>query len=338
LLALAEGCKENLMLVRPNERQLQGARVESAFRRDVLNGLSYPPRAIPARWLYDRSGSELFEAITRLPDYYPSRTERLILSTAASELADLIGPGRAIVEIGSGSSTKKPILLSAVRPSAYVPIDISIDFLSEAVESLSGKFPDLPIYPLQGDFTEAIQLPGPVAKMQQICFFPGSTIGNLTVSAAVDLLRMIAAALGQGAMLLIGVDRIKDVDVLLSAYDDAQGVTAAFNLNLLHRINRELEGSIPVPAFRHLVRWNDPEARIEMHLEATEDLHFVVEGHRFAMARGETIHTENCLKYGPSDASVLLRAGGWTPIADWTDPEGLFSVVLAKEGSTQSPP
>ena len=143
----------------------------------------------------------------------------------------------------------------------------------------------------------------------------------------------MAAALGEGAMLLIGVDRIKDPSVLLPAYDDAQGVTAAFNLNLLHRINRELGGDAPASAFRHLVRWNDAEARIEMHLEAARDVQFEVDGLRFAMAKGETIHTENSLKYGPRDASVLLRAGGWTPIADWTDEQERFSLILAVEGS-----
>jgi L-histidine Nalpha-methyltransferase len=323
------------MLFCPNDRPLQGAKVDFAFRRDVLKGLSSRPRAIPARWLYDRSGSELFETITGLPEYYLGRTERLILSRAANELSDLIGPGRAIVEFGSGSSVKTSFLLPTVHPSAYVPIDISIEFLSESAERLSERFPDLPIYPLEGDFTDAFQLPAVIEKTPRLCFFPGSTIGNLTVPFAVDLLRKTAAALGPGSMLLIGIDRIKGVVVLLPAYDDAQGVTAAFNLNLLHRINRELRGSIPVPAFRHLARWN---ARIEMHLEATEDVQFVIEGSHFAMAESETIHTENSLKYGPRDAGVLLRAGGWTPIADWTDKEGLFSVILATEGAAPAAP
>jgi L-histidine Nalpha-methyltransferase len=172
--------------------------------------------------------------------------------------------------------------------------------------------------------------------MPRLGFFPGSTIGNLLVPAAVDLLRAMARTLGGGSMLLIGIDRIKDTDVLLPAYDDKQGITAAFNLNLLHRINRELRGSVPVDAFRHLARWNEAEARIEMHLVAVRDTHFAVEGRRFSITKGETIHTENSLKYGPREASVLLRAGGWTPIAHWTDDEELFSVILAKEGVMQS--
>lgn len=321
------------MLLCQNDRHLRVAEADPAFRYDVLNGFSIRPRAIPARWLYDRSGSELFEAITTLPEYYPSRTERSILSKAASEIAALTGSTRAVVEFGSGSSTKTPILLSAVNPSAYVPIDICIEFLRESAERVSEAFPNLVISPVAGDFTGALHLPAAIEGMPRLGFFPGSTIGNSLVPAAVDLLRSMPATLGEGSMLLIGIDRLKDAHVLLPAYDDAKGVTAEFNLNLLHRINRELGGSVPVDAFCHLVRWNDAEARIEMHLEAARDVHFAIEGRHFSMAKGETIHTENSLKYGPRDAGVLLRAGGWTPIADWTDPKGLFSVILAKEGA-----
>ena len=324
------------MVLCENDRYLTDADVDPAFRCDVLEGLSRQPRAIPPRWLYDHSGSELFEAITKLPEYYPTRTERSILSKAANEIAVLTGGARAVVEFGSGSSAKTPILLSAVNPSAYVPIDISSDFLWKSVERLSETFPNLAIYPVEGDFTGALRLPPAIRSMPRLGFFPGSTIGNLVVPTAVDLLRTMAKTLGGGSMLLIGIDRIKDTDVLLPAYDDKQGVTAAFNLNLLHRINRELRGSVPVDAFRHLARWNEVEARIEMHLVAARDAHFAVEGRHFSIAKGETIHTENSLKYGPREASLLLRAGGWTPIAHWTDDEELFSVILAKEGATQS--
>jgi len=321
------------MLLWHDDTRLRAAEADPAFRRDVLNGLAARPRTIPARWFYDRAGSELFEAITALPEYYLTRTERSLLENAAGEIAALAGPGRAIVEFGSGSSAKTTILLAATRPAAYVPIDISRDFLLESAARLAKTFSGLPIYPVDRDFTEALRLPEALDGAPRLGFFPGSTIGNLLVPDAVDLLRRMAAALGDGAMLLIGVDRIKDPSVLLPAYDDAQGVTAAFNLNLLHRINRELGGSAPVDAFRHVVRWNDAEARIEMHLEAARDVQFEVEGCRFAIAKGETIHTENSLKYGPRDASVLLRAGGWTPIADWTDEQQRFSLILAIEGS-----
>lgn len=310
--------------------------VDPAFRRDVLNGLAARPRTIPARWFYDRIGSELFEAITALPEYYLTRTERRLLANSAREIAARTGPGRAVVEFGSGSSAKTPILLSAVDPAAYVPIDISKDFLWESAARLSEGFAALPIHPVEGDFTGMLRLPAAIESAPRLGFFPGSTIGNFLVPDAVDLLRMMAATLGGGSMLLIGIDRIKEEDILLPAYDDSRGVTAAFNLNLLHRINRELEGSLPVDAFRHVAQWNDAEARIEMHLEAVRDVRFEVDGRRFSMAKGETIHTENSLKYGPRDALVLLRAGGWTPIADWTDQEGLFSLILAKTGDASS--
>jgi L-histidine N-alpha-methyltransferase len=254
------------------ERQLSHNEVDAAFRTDVLKGLSVKPRAIPARWLYDRHGSALFDAITALPEYYPTRTERSILSSAIKEIASLTGPGRAIVEFGSGSSAKTPILLSEVDPVAYVPIDISGAYLKESAAALSHRFPELPIFPVKADFTRGLSLPAAINGAPRLGFFPGSTIGNLVVPAAVDLLRMMAATLGTGAMLLIGIDRIKNPDILLPAYDDAQGVTAAFNLNLLHRINRELAGSVPVDAFRHVARWNGVETRIEMHLEAIHDI------------------------------------------------------------------
>src|SRR3954451_1011481 len=267
-----------MLHVREIEGSLQDAGVDPTFWYDVRRGLSAKPRSIPARWLYDRSGAELFEAITTLPEYYPTRTEHAILSEAAGEIAALTGPVRAVVEFGSGSSAKTPTLLAAVNPSAYVPIDICIDVLWRSVQRLSETFPNLGIYPVEGDFTGELRLPAALKSMPRLGFFPGSTIGNLLVPAAVDLLRSMAATLGAGSMLLIGIDRVKAADVLLPAYDDAQGVTAAFNLNLLHRINRELRGSAPVDAFRHLVRWNDAEARIEMHLEAARDIHFSVDG------------------------------------------------------------
>lgn len=327
------------MLLSQSQRQLlRLSEVDAAFRYDVLKGLSLRPRAIPARWLYDRRGSELFEAITTLPEYYPTRAERSILANAASEMAVLIGAERAVVEFGSGSSTKTPTLLSAVSPSAYVPIDISADFLWESAERLSETFPDLAIYPVEGDFTGALRLPAEIKNVPRLGFFPGSTIGNLVVTSAVDLLRAMAATLGTGSMLLIGIDRVKDRDLLQPAYDDAQGITAAFNLNLLHRINRELRASVPVSAFRHLALWNDAEARIEMHLETIRDIHFVVEGREFWMRKGETIHTENSLKYRPREAGVLLRAGGWSPIAEWTDSDGLFSVFLAQQAAAPDAP
>ncbi|MGS1016409.1 L-histidine N(alpha)-methyltransferase [Allosphingosinicella humi] len=303
---------------------------DPAFRADVLAGLAAPIPAIPARWLYDRRGSELFEAITRLPEYYPTRTERALLERHSVDVARIAGTGDAVVEFGSGSSAKTPILLRALGPSAYVPIDISGDFLRESAAALQQAFPGLAIHPVEGDFMKPITLPREVAGMTKLGFFPGSTIGNLVARTAVDLLRAMKETLGVGAYLLIGMDRIKDVDVLLRAYDDAAGITAEFNLNLLRRINAELDGTIPVDAFRHRAIWNDPMSRIEMHLEAVRDVAFTVAGQPFAMRVGETIHTENSHKYGLRDSRLLLRAAGWGLCQEWTDPDDQFVLILAQ--------
>ncbi|HZF42574.1 MAG TPA: L-histidine N(alpha)-methyltransferase [Sphingomonadaceae bacterium] len=301
-----------------------------AFRRDVLAGLAAPIKAIPARWFYDRRGSELFEAITEAPEYYPTRVETALLARIAPELAALTGAGRAVVEFGSGSSAKTPLLLRAVAPAAYVPIDISGDFLRESAHALAIAFPWLNVIPVEADFMRGVTLPPAVAGALKLGFFPGSTIGNMVPATAVDLLRGFRATLGTGAQLLIGVDRIKDEAVLRAAYDDAAGVTAAFNLNLLARINAELEGTVPIDAFRHRAVWNDRLSRIEMHLEAVRAVAFTVAGEDFAMREGETIHTENSHKYGPRDARLLLHAGGWTPLAEWTDAEDRFAILLVE--------
>ena len=301
-----------------------------SFRRDVIAGLSARPRAVPARWFYDQAGSELFELITELPEYYPTRVETSILAAACDEVAALVGPGRAVVEFGSGASTKTRLLLRCVRPPVYVPIDISGDFLREAARLLAGEFPGVDVVPFEADFTRPMTLPDAVADRPRLGFFPGSTIGNLEPAGAVDLLRSMRASLGEGAMLLIGMDRVKPVDRLVAAYDDAGGVTARFNLNLLHRINRELGGDVPVEAFRHVARWNAGASRIEMHLEAMRDVRFTVAGEGFGMVAGETIHTENSHKYSGDAARLLLRAGGWEPVAEWTDPDALFAVLLAE--------
>ncbi|KQU45179.1 dimethylhistidine N-methyltransferase [Sphingomonas sp. Leaf339] len=317
-------------MLKPDIEDGQRSLADPAFRADVLAGLERRPRAIPARWFYDRRGSELFEAITDLPEYYPTRTEIGILDRIGNEVRDLVGPGRAVVEFGSGSSAKTPLLLRCVEPSAYVPIDISGDFLRDSSKTLSAAFPNLLVLPFEADFMRPLALPRTIADAPKLGFFPGSTIGNMTPLMATDLLRTMRASLGEGAMLLIGMDRIKSADILVPAYDDAAGVTAAFNMNLLDRMNRELDGTVPLYAFRHVARWNDDRARIEMHLEAVSDADFTVDGRPFSIAAGETIHTENSHKYGPRDARILLRTGGWTPVAEWTDPDGLFAVYLAE--------
>jgi dimethylhistidine N-methyltransferase len=306
------------------------AATDPAFRADVLAGLAAPIPAIPARWLYDRRGSELFEAITELPEYYLTRTERPLLQLYCPEVARIAGKGAAVVEFGSGSSIKTPILLRCLEPSAYVPIDISGEFLRDSAAALQADFPGLPIYPVEADFMQPITLPPEVAGLPQVGFFPGSTIGNMVPRTAVDLLRAMKETLGAGAWLLIGMDRIKDPEVLIRAYDDAAGVTAEFNLNLLHRINAELSGTIPVGAFRHRAIWNDRMSRIEMHLEAVRDVSFTVAGRTFSFAAGETIHTENSHKYGVRDSRLLLRAAGWGVVEEWTDAEDQFALILAE--------
>jgi dimethylhistidine N-methyltransferase len=304
--------------------------VDSAFRADVLAGLAAPIPAIPARWLYDRRGSELFEAITALPEYYLTRADTALLAAHSPDVAGIAGQGAVVVEFGSGSSAKTPLLIEAVRPAAYVPIDISGDFLAESVAELGKRFPGLPIHPVAADFTRPIALPQGLPDAPRLGFFPGSTIGNFVAASAVDLLRRMKATLGAGSHLLIGMDRVKDPRTLLAAYDDAEGVTAEFNLNLLHRINRELGGTIPLEAFRHKAVWSDSWSRIEMHLEAVRDVAFTVDGVSFAMKAGETIHTENSHKYDPRGGRLLLQAGGWAPVAEWSDSDGLFALILAE--------
>lgn len=317
---------------------------DPAFRADVLAGLGQRQKAVPARWFYDRRGSELFEAITDQPEYYPTRIETALLRTHAADIAARVGRGRCVVEFGSGSSAKTPHLLRAVDPAAYVPIDISGDFLRASAAELAADFPGLAVLPVEANFIEPVVLPDLCADQPRLGFFPGSTIGNMVARTAIDLLRSMRDTLGgngsdgERTMLLIGIDRVKEVAVLEAAYNDAAGVTAAFNLNLLHRINRELAGTIPIDAFVHRAVWNDGWARIEMHLVAQRDVAFTVAGQPFAMAAGETIHTENSHKYGPRDARLLLRAGEWTPIAEWTDADDSFALILAQATEFRTAP
>ena len=304
--------------------------VDPAFRADVLAGLAETIPAVPARWLYDRRGSELFDAITKLPSYYPTRTETALLERVMPEIDPLTAVNCAVVELGSGSSTKTPLLLRGIEPEAYVPVDISGDFLRESATRVDRDFPAIHVFPVEADFTKTFGLPPQVADLPKLGFFPGSTIGNFVPRSATDLLRHFRDILGTGARLLIGMDRVKPVERLLAAYDEPEGITAEFNLNLLHRINRELGADIPVDAFRHEARWNDILSRIEMHLVATRDVAFHIDGQRYEFAQGSSIHTENSHKYGPRGGRVLLLAGGWTPLAEWSDPAGDFALILAE--------
>lgn len=308
--------------------------VDRAFRADVLAGLRQQQKAIPARWFYDEAGSKLFEEITGLDEYYPTRSETEILRAHGKDFAELIGPDRAVVEFGSGSSVKTPLLLECIAPAAYVPLDISGDFLRESSAALAAKFPGLPVHPVEADFMRRVTLPDEVLALKKLGFFPGSTIGNMVPRTAVDLLRSMRATMGadegEAPMLLIGMDLVKDRKLLEAAYDDERGVTAAFNLNLVARINRELDGTIPADGLEHVALWNDNFARIEMHLRALRDLAFEVSGRRFFMQKGETIHTENSHKFTSRSATTLLLAGGWTPMERWTDSQENFSLILAR--------
>ncbi len=306
------------------------APIDPGFRSDVLRCFEEGSHAIPARWLYDRAGSELFEQITELPEYYPTRTETGLLERYCGEVAQLGERGRAVVEFGSGSSTKTPHLLRAVDIAAYVPIDISGAFLADSAAELKSQFPSLPIYPLEADFMRPLKLPVEVEDMPKLGFFPGSTIGNMIARTSVDLLRSMRETLGTGSQLLIGFDRIKDQQKLVDAYDDSAGVTAQFSLNLLHRINAELDGDIPVEIFRHIAVWNDLYARIEIYLETQSDMTFTIDGRKFGLSQGDRLHVENSHKYGLRDARLMLRAGGWSPLREWSDEQDFFSLILAE--------
>jgi dimethylhistidine N-methyltransferase len=307
-----------------------------AFAHDVLAGLSEPRKWVPCTWLYDRRGSELFEDITTLAEYYPTRTETRLLAALAPEVAGLVGDHASLVELGSGSSTKTRLLLQAMPSLArYLPLDISADFLHDAVAGLRRDFPRLAIEPVVADFSHPFHIPAldaeDPASSPRLGFFPGSTIGNFTPTAAVALLAHFAQALGPGAWLLIGVDTTQDPRRLVPAYDDARGVTAAFDLNLLTRINRELGGDFDVDAFHHEARFDIDLGRIEMHLVSDRAQVAHVRGRRFTFRPGETIHTENAYKYADPAFRALAHEAGWHCERAWRDDQGSgFTVYLAR--------
>jgi L-histidine Nalpha-methyltransferase len=301
---------------------------QQTFARDVIAGLGQIPKVIPARYLYDTQGSELFEAITRLPEYYPTRAEISLLERHGANIAAASGRGRVVVEFGSGSSAKTPLLLRHAAPEAYVPIEISESFLADSCRSLATNIDGLKIMPIAGDFTQPLALPPEVAGAPKTGFFPGSTISNFHPRAAVDLLRSFHDVLGADARLVIGFDQCRDRCRVEQAYDDGQGVTAAFNRNLLVRINRELDGNIPVEAFAHRATWRPALGRIEMHLVAQRDVSFTVCDRKFDLDVEESIHTENSYKYLPEEIAILAGASGWQLQDEWRDEATGFSVHL----------
>ncbi len=297
------------------------------FAAAVTRGLSAPHKHIPCRFLYDARGSTLFEAITRLEEYYPTRTEIGLLKAHAQDIARVAGPGRAVVEFGSGSSRKTGILLDALEDvAAYVPIDISDDALDEAAQRLEQRYPDLVIAPLHADFVRVTALPKALRGVPKLGFFPGSTIGNFARPEAEAFLANAGRLLEHDGALVIGVDLKKDASILVPAYDDAEGVTAAFNLNLLRRINRELEGTFDVGRFRHEARYNAAAGRMEMYLVSQADQEARVLGRRYRFRAGERIHTENSHKYSLDEFRALAAGAGWETGAVWTDAARLFSV------------
>ncbi len=294
------------------------------FARELVAGLSSRPRAVSPKWFYDVAGSQLFERICELPEYYPTRTECALLERHAAEIAQWIGPQADIVEFGAGASRKVRLLLAALdSPSRYLPVDIAGEHLRDAVASLREAHPSLPMQPLVADFTGPIELPPPSGR--RVGFFPGSSIGNFDPSQAVGLLRRFAALLSGGG-LLIGVDLVKDPAALHAAYNDSAGVTAAFNLNLWARANREAGADFDLAQWMHSAFYNAPHRRIEMHLVSRRSQRVTVAAQAFDFAEGDSVHTENSYKYDVDGFQQLARSAGWLPRAVWTDAERLFSV------------
>jgi dimethylhistidine N-methyltransferase len=299
------------------------------FRDDVIEGLNATPKRLPSKYFYDERGSALFEAICELPEYYPTRTETALLAEAALQVASYISPNAALIEFGSGASTKTRLLLDAApQVGVYIPMDISADALAQAQGSLKADYPNLEVAPLLADFTKPIALPAAADGRPRTGFFPGSTIGNFPQDEAVAFLEMARRLLGQGAQFIVGADLVKDEAVLVAAYDDAQGVTAHFNLNMLSRVNRELNGDIDVAGFGHRAIWNATESRMEMHLVSRADQSFTVAGRRFSMRAGETIHSENSYKFTLDGFANLAARAGWRVGAQWVSPDPAFAVFL----------
>lgn len=304
---------------------------EEVMLDDVLHGLDLPAKNIPSLYFYDQRGSELFDAITALPEYYPTRTEIAILETHGAEMAAALGPGIRLIELGSGSAIKTELLLARLdSPAAYVPVEISREHLQAAAARIAADFPGLEVLPVTADFTEPFDLPEPKRSQvrRNVAFFPGSTIGNFPRAMAADLLRATRREVGPGGAMLIGVDLVKDRVVLERAYNDDAGVTAQFNLNLLVRLNRELGADFDIDGFRHQAVWDATHERIEMRLVSLRQQSVRIAGRNFDFAPGEILVTEYSHKYTPDGFRALAEANGFSVARIWTDPEKLFSVQL----------
>lgn len=293
---------------------------------DVHTGLSAENKHIPPKYFYDGVGSQLFDRICELPEYYPTRTEIALLSQHKADFAELIGKNTVLFELGSGSSTKIRLLLDAVRPRAYVPIDISKDHLLEAAGDIAAAFPWLDVYAICADLTQDWEMPFPEPSQKKLAFYPGSSIGNFTPEEATELLKRTARLVGPGGGFLIGVDLKKDPKILNAAYNDSKGITAAFNKNVLVRINQELGADFQLDTFEHSAFYCEQSGRIEMHLVSTLSQAVTVNGVRYMFEKGESIHTENSYKYHIDEFQSLVKASGFQPERVWTDSQDLFSI------------
>lgn len=293
----------------------------------VLEGLHASPKWLPCKLLYDERGSELFEQICELPEYYPTRTELSIMRVHVEEMAEVIGPDVLLIEFGSGAGEKCRLLLDALeRPAGYVPIEISREILIRSADELRGLYPGLSVYPICADYTQPLELPAGISGHRRVVYFPGSTIGNFDTDAARTFLAQSRELVGKEGSLLIGVDLQKNIDVLRAAYNDTQGVTAAFNLNLLYRINRELGADFEPNHFTHAARWNEAFDRIEMHLVSDRQQKVHVNGRTVSFEAGESIHTENSYKRTPKQFEQIAHDAGWSTARTWTDTQNWFNV------------
>lgn len=307
----------------PTEIELE----QSPLSRDVISGLSGNVKTLPSRWFYDDRGSELFEAITRLDEYYLTRAETSILRERQSDIAGFVGSEAVVIEYGAGSGIKTELVLSALRkPHSYVPIDIAGTYLAATSNRIASRFPGLRVRPIERNFLDSFEIPTGIPDGARVGFFPGSTMGNLDAPEAHELLRQMGRHVGDHGRALIGVDLEKDVDTLLRAYDDAAGVTAAFNLNLLRRINDELGADFRLAKFKHTARWNERERAVEMHLVSLCDQVVTVDGQKFTFKPMESIHTESSRKYTIESFRSLARSGGWDVAEAWQDADGLFGL------------
>jgi dimethylhistidine N-methyltransferase len=304
------------------------ALVDADIAGDALAGLTASPKTLPPKLFYDPEGVRLFDAITRLPEYYLTRTERALLARIAPEIVALAEPGSALVEYGACDEGKALMLLDQPPGvfEAYIPVDVARGALEDIAERLSASHPWLAVAPVCGDFLRRLRLPAVARDMPKFGFFPGSTIGNLDPAMAVHFLRIVRAALGADGWLIVGADVRKSPEILVPAYNDAQGVTAAFNLNVLRRLNREVGANFDLRRFRHVALWNDSASRIEMHLESLADQEVRVAGSVIRFREGETIHTENSYKHDLPAFAAMAREAGWANVRSWTDPDGLFAV------------